>query len=395
MKLAHPLKRMDPMPKSPAARAAKSTTDLTADPGARLSSLDALRGFVMFWILGGDQIFPQLDKVWHSALSGLLAPQFDHVPWHGLVFYDLIFPTFMFAAGASMPYAFAKHFQSGKSKAQLYAKVIKRGLAIIAFGLVFNGLLQFEGLEHLRWLGVLQRIGFAYLFGALIFMNTGVKSRLAAVAVILLSYWGVMMLVPVPGFGPGNLSPEGNLAGYIDRLWLRGGPMCCYEFGDNEGFISNWPAITTVLFGTFAGVWLRSGKKGWGKALGLVGMGLAALSLGYAWNPWFPINKNLWTSPFALAAAGWSFLMLAVFYSLMDVQGWKRWAFAFTLIGMNSITIYMGQQIIDFGHIGDFFVKGAAAHAGAWGDLVRTAGMLAAKIGFLYVLYRQKLFLRL
>src|SRR6185503_15764328 len=138
-----------------------------------------------------------------------------------------------------------------------------------------------------------------------------------------LSYWGILMFVPVPGFGAGNLTPEGNLVGFLDRLLLMGSRMCCYDFGENEGILSNLPAITTVLFGTFAGLWLRSNRPQLQKVYGLVGAGLAGLVVGYTWDLLFPINKNLWTSSFVCAAAGYSTLALAAFYWLMDIKKWQ------------------------------------------------------------------------
>jgi predicted acyltransferase len=378
----------------PPKTAAKKPAAAVASAPFRLSSIDALRGFVMFWIIGGDQIFPLLSKASPGPLLDALAVQFDHVPWNGLVFYDLIFPTFMFLAGASMPFAFGKHLANGGSKSSLRRKVVKRAAIIIALGLVYNGLFAFSGLAAMRFPGVLQRIGLSYLFGAFIFLGTGPKGRAAWVAAILLAYWAILTLIPVPGIGAGILTPEGNLAGYVDRLLLHGTSMCCYEFGDNEGFLSSLPAVTTVVMGSFAGLWLLSPRPAAKKALGLFSAGLALFALGWLWNPLFPVNKNLWTSSFALAAAGCSSMMLALFYWLIDVKGWKAWAFLLIVIGMNSITIYLAQEIVNFDGIAKYFVGGASAYAGAYGALVMALGTLTAKIGFLYFLWRQKVFLR-
>ncbi len=350
----------------------------------RLSSIDALRGFVMFWIMGADQIAPLLAKASPGPFIESLAHQFDHVPWHGLVFYDLIFPTFMFLAGTSLAFS---------SRNDDYAKVFLRAAFLVILGFIFNGALKFRGLENFRWPGVLQRIGITYYFGALIFMRFDLRGRIAWVLALLLGYWAILALVPVPGIGAGVLTPEGNLTGYVDRMFLYG-RMCCYSFGDNEGILSTIPAITTVVLGTFAGTWLKSSAPAQKKAQGLALAGLAAVIAGYAWNPHFPLNKILWTSSFALAAAGYSALMLAFIYWLMEIQGFKTWAFAFVLIGMNSITIYLGQEIIDFNGIAKFFVGGLASRAGEFGGLISVAGTLAAKIGFLYLLWRQKWFLK-
>lgn len=293
-----------------------------------------------------------------------------------------------------MPFSFEKHLASGGSKAELYAKALKRALGIIAAGLIFNGILRFQSIEHFRLPGVLQRIGITYGLGALIYIAFGLRGRIAWAAGILLSYWALLTLVPTPG-GPGlGLTPEGNLVGAVDRLLLPG-RMCCYEFGDNEGLLSTLPAICTVVLGSFAGVWLRSQRSQAAKAQGLALAGLAAVALGYAWHPWFPLNKNLWTSSFTLAAAGYSSLLLAFFYWLIDIQGHKAWALALIVIGMNSITIYLGQEIVDFNGIGKFFFAGLARLSGSYQELVLVVATLAAKIGALYFLWKQKVFLRL
>ncbi len=367
-----------------------------SDPGeGRLTSLDALRGFAMFWIMGADKIVPDLAKAFHCQFLDSFALQFDHVDWNGLRFYDLIFPTFMFAVGASIPFSFAKHQGEGMGKNELYSKILKRAAAIFLLGIVYNGVFRLDGWENFRLYGVLQRIALTYLAASFIFMNTNLRARIWWTCGLLVSYWGIMTLIPVPGHGVGDMTPEGNLVGYLDRWMLMGSRVCCYKFGDNEGLLSNLPAITTVLFGTFAGDWLRSKRPPTLKAYGLAGVGLAGLVVGYTWDFVFPLNKNLWTSSFACAAAGYSALALALFYWMMDIKKWRTWAFFLVVIGLNPITIYLGQSIIDFNHISAYFLKGLSAFVEPCGALLLTLGTLTAKIGFLFVLYRQKIFLRL
>jgi predicted acyltransferase len=383
-------------PARPKAKAVPKSSPPTAPERttSRLSSIDALRGFVMFWIIGGDQIFPYLSKTFGGGFVTAMAMQFDHVPWHGLVFYDLIFPTFMFLAGCSMPFSFEKHLANGGTRSSLYRKIFTRSAAIVALGLLYNGGLNFQGFAAMRWPGVLQRIGITYCLASLIYLGSSLRGRIQWAVGLLLAYWAIMVLIPVPGIGAGVLTPEGNLAGYVDRLWLQGSDMCCYSLGDNEGFLSTLPAIVTVILGGFAGVWLKSARPASKKAAGLALAGLLSVGVSLVWNPWFPINKNLWTSSFVLAAGGCSTLMLALFYWLIDIQGWKAWAFPLMLIGMNSITIYLGQEIINFGGIAKFFVGGVSAYMGNYGGLMMIFGELAAKIGFLWFLWRQKVFLR-
>jgi predicted acyltransferase len=360
----------------------------------RLTSLDALRGFAMFWIMGADKIIPDLAKAYPGPFMDSFALQFDHVAWNGLRFYDLIFPTFMFAVGASIPFSFAKQQAQGKGKSDLYSKVLKRGFWIFVLGLIYNGSLHLDGWAHFRVMGVLQRIALTYMAAAFIYLCSNLRGRLLWACGLLISYWGMLSLIPVPGYGV-NMTPEGNLVGYLDRLLMPGSRMCCYDFGDNEGLLSNLPAIVTVLFGIFAGEWLRSARSQMQKVYGLLGAGLAGLVVGYTWDLVFPINKNIWTSSFTCAAAGYSTLALAAFYWLMDVKKWQAWALFLMVIGLNPITIYMGQNIIDFKHIAEYFLKGIATLAAPCDLVVITLGTLAAKIGFLYFLYKQKIFLRL
>jgi predicted acyltransferase len=365
------------------------------DPGqGRLTSLDALRGFAMFWIMGADLIIPDLAKAFPSPFLDSFALQFDHVAWNGLRFYDLIYPTFMFAVGASIPFSFAKHQAQGTGKEELYSKILKRGFWLFVLGIIYNGFFRLDGWAHFRFMGVLQRIALTYVGASFIYLNTNLRARILWACGLLISYWGVLALIPVPGYGV-NMTPEGNLVGYLDRLILAGSRMCCYDFGDNEGLLSNIPAIVTVLFGVFAGEWLRSNRSQLRKVYGLVWAGLAGLVVGYTWDLFFPINKNLWTSSFMCAAAGYSTLALAAFYWMMDIKKWQAWAFFLVVIGLNPITIYLGQGIIDFNHISSYFLKGLSAFVVPCDAVLLTLGMLAAKIGFLYVLYRQKIFLRL
>jgi predicted acyltransferase len=203
----------------------------------------------------------------------------------------------------------------------------------------------------------LQRIALCYLGAALIVMNFRMKGQAAWAAVILMVYWAVMKLVPVPGFGPGVLTPEGNLAAYIDQLLLPG-RFCCYEFGDSEGLLSTLPAVSTTLLGVLCGHWLRTTQSASRKVQGLFVAGVASTFIAYGWHQVFPINKVIWTSSYVLFTAGLSAIMLGFFYWVIDVRGYRKWAFPFVVIGLNPITIYMAQRIINFDDIADFFYHG-------------------------------------
>jgi predicted acyltransferase len=214
-------------------------------------------------------------------------------------------------------------------------------------------------------------------------------------AVILLGYWAILALVPVPGRTSGVFSIDGNLAGYLDRLCLPGKILKpYYGWGDNEGILSTLPALVTTLLGVQAGQWLRSEHRPWPKVGGLVAAGIVCLAAGWAWGQVFPIIKNIWTSSFVLVAAGWSLLLLAIFYALIDVLGYRKWAFALVVIGMNPITIYFMQGFVDFDQISKFFLGGTARLCGEFGLIVLIAGAVLAKWIWLWFLYRQRVFLR-
>jgi predicted acyltransferase len=359
----------------------------------RVASIDALRGFDMFWIAGGERIIHALYKVWPGAATRTLDAQFEHVPWAGFHFYDLIFPLFVFVVGVVLPFSLTRRMEEGADRRQLFRHIIQRFLLLFLFGLIYGNLLDFNS-NTLRIPGVLQRIALAYLFAGLVVMITGVRGQAIVAGSILIVYWLVMKFVPVPGIGAGVLTPEGNLAAYLDRLIIPF-RFCCYTFGDNEGLLSTLPAISTCLLGVLAGHWLRSGKYTSNrKVLGLAAAGVVSLLVSWLWSFNFPIIKNVWSSSFVLCAGGWSMLLLALFYWIIDVKGYQRWSFFFKVIGMNAITIYLVDRFFDFGTITTVFVHGVLPVFGHLQPLVWSCSVVFTMWLFLYFLYRQKIFLR-
>jgi predicted acyltransferase len=367
----------------------------TTAPGAgRLQSIDALRGFDMFWIIGGDVVVKALAHWAGWSASGTIDDQLEHVPWDGFHFYDLIFPLFLFLVGVVIPFSLDRLRTRGEDRAALYWRIARRTALLFALGLLCNNVLQFD-FDNLRIAGVLQRIALCYGFAALIVMHTGVRGQALVTTAILLGYWALLAFIPAPGSSPGDYSMETNLAGYIDRHYLPGKIIPeYYGFGDNEGLLSTIPAVATALLGALAGHWLRSGRRPAAKVLGLVLAGVGSLLLGTAWGIWFPVIKNLWTSSFVLVAGGWSLLLLALFYGVIDVLGFRRWAFFFTVIGANAITIYVVPRFIDFPKIARFFLGGVARHSGSFAPVVTALGVLAVQWLFLLYLYRKRILLR-
>jgi len=332
-----------------------------------------------------------VSKEWLVTKGGLdwFTNQMTHPEWNGFTCYDLIFPLFIFMAGVSMPFSFAKHVACGESRGQLYWKITRRAVLLVLLGLVCQGLLKFD-FANLRYPSVLGRIGLACFFAALITFHTSTRGRVVWIVAILLGYWAAMMLIPVPEFGAGNLEPGKTLADYVDRHLLPG--KLYKTVRDPEGILSTIPAIATCLLGVLAGQWLRqSRRKGLAKAGALLIAGVVCLLLGGLWNLWFPINKNLWTSSFVLYAGGWSLLLLGLFYLVIDVWGWKKWSFFFVVIGVNAITIYVGHDFIDFRAVGQLLFSRAPIYKA----LLLPSAIVATEWLFLYVLYRSRIFLRL
>ncbi len=357
----------------------------------RLLSLDALRGFDMFWIIGGETIVHAAARLtqWHwlEWFSG----QMEHPEWHGFALYDLIFPLFLFIAGVAMPFSFEKRLARGDSKRALYQHVILRGLLLVLLGFIYNGLLKFEW--PMRLPSVLGRIGLAYLFAGLIFLNTQLRGRILWIVGLLIGYWAALKLIPVPGFGAGDLSPGHTLADYLDRLLIPG--KLYRGDRDPEGLLATIPAIGTALIGAVTGQFLKDGRKsGYFKTAAMLLAAVVCFALALLWNLNFPINKNLWTSSFVLLCAGFSLSLLALFYLVIDVWQWKRWTLFFVVIGSNSILIYMAPKFIDFAYTAHALFDGLLNRTGVYQPLLFAIAIVAVKWLLLYVLYRKRIFLR-
>jgi predicted acyltransferase len=364
----------------------------------RLLSLDALRGFDMLWIAGGEYLIVSLAAITGWPFLQWAAGQMEHVAWEGFRFYDMIFPLFLFIAGVSMPFSILKRKKRGESMRKIYLHLLQRLFLLILLGLIYNGLLRFD-FEIQRYASVLARIGLAWFFAAVIVLNTSVRGQIYWFVGILLGYWAIMKLIPVPGFGAGVLTPDGNLAAFIDQKLLPG-RLCCYTFGDNEGILSTFPAICTALMGVFAGHLLNFRNEkltGLKKALLIMAAGVISLAAGKLWSLSFPIIKNLWTSSFVLYAGGWSLILLSLFYLVIDVWKFKKWAFPFVVIGLNSITIYMlNSGIINFEQMGKYFFGGLASlFAERTQPVIMAFGAVLCMWTFLYILYRNKIFLKI
>ena len=393
----------------------------------RLLSLDALRGFDMFWIISGEGIFHSLangvmnknglsrnSEDWTIATNGhlstieqimiVISNQLHHTPWNGFTFYDMIFPLFIFISGVSMPFSYHKYFndtdpdEKAAATKRLYVSLVKRTLTLVLLGMVVNGLLQWQGYEHTRLASVLGRIALATFFAAIIYLNTSLRTQIYFFAGILLAYCAMMLFIPVPGYGAGILSPQGNLSAYIDQQFLPG--KLHRVTYDPEGLLSTLPAIASALLGVFTGQFLKWESTSFSPAkraftLAIAGIGL--LLIGMAWNIFFPINKNMWTSSFVLFSGGWSVLLFALFYYIIDVSGYKKWTLPFIWIGTNSILIYMAAHgLVNFESSSRFLFGGIINQVGIdWQPVLLWIGVLIIQLKVLQVLYNKKWFLKI
>ena len=304
----------------------------------RLVSLDVFRGATV-----AAMLLVNNPGTWSAVYDPL-----EHAAWHGWTPTDLIFPFFLFIVGVSMAFSVLPRLEAGDAPGGLFARAAKRSAILVLLGLLLTAF-PYSNLDvvHLRLPGVLQRIGLAFLLASAVVLFTRHRALVGITAALLLGYWAAMMLVPVPGYGAGNLSKDGNLAAYVDRAVLGTDHLWkSAKTWDPEGLLSTLPAVATVLLGVFAGRWMRSGRSPADRLVGLFLAGTAAVTLGWMWNEVFPINKALWTSSYVLLTAGLALHALAVCYWMVDVRGWRRWAAPFVWFGMNAIAAFFLSGIV-------------------------------------------------
>ena len=362
----------------------------------RLRSLDALRGFDMFWIVGGSGLAGALAKYTEWGWVEWLSGQMHHPGWSGFTFYDLIFPLFLFLAGVAMPFSLGRKVEQGASKWKLVRKVAIRACALVFLGAIHNGLLNFRPLAETRICSVLGYIGMAYFFAALIYLFSNTRHQIIWSVGILFGYWAALMWINVPGHGAGVLTPEGCITAYVDRALLPWRFNVARQLYDSQGLLVTLPAIVTALLGGLTGQFIRSSKLN-PFAIGgiLIAAGVVFYGLGKLWGTQLFISKELWNPTFVLHCAGWSLILLGLFYLIIDALGFWRWSFFFIVIGMNSITIYLGVQMVHFGHTSGFLFGGLVGKAEE--PLRAVLGSVAYITTWWIVLlfmYRKKIFLR-
>lgn len=357
-------------------------------PSERLVSLDVLRGFDMFWIIGADAVFRSLTAISDQGALGALATQFKHVRFEGFRFYDLIFPLFVFIIGVSLVYSLDKHLEK-QGKRGVYARIFRRFVLLFLLGVFYDHGVAEIAQENVLC-GVLQRLALCYFFTSLLYVHLKLRGLVTVFFVILIGYWVLFCFVPVPGTGEIGLTRDMNWTKYIDLK------MPPYYDDDPEGYLSTVPAVASCLLGVFAGLFLKRTTRPEKQRAGiLVVAGLLMLLAGYLWGFHFPVAKRVWTSSYVFVAGGYSLMLLGLFYLIVDVWKWRRWATPFVWIGMNPITIYMAHNIIDFDELGERLVGGPIS--GALGDygapLPALAGLLLS-IMAVWWLHERRIFIR-
>jgi len=309
---------------------------IAGGPPARLGSLDVFRGATI-----AAMLLVNNPGTWAHVHPPLL-----HAAWHGWTPTDLIFPYFLFIVGVAMAFSFARQLETGVDRGAVLLRAARRAAVLVALGLVLHGFPNYD-LSTIRIPGVLQRIGLAFLLATPAVLWVGRRGIAAAAAITLLGYGALMMWAPVPGHGAGVLEPGRDLGSYIDRavfgtahLWRQA------ETWDPEGLLSTIPAVGTVLLGVLAGGWLRDARPVERTTVGLAAAGAAAAVAGWVWGLWFPINKNLWTSSYALFTSGLGALSLAACYWIVDVRKHRRWAHPFHLFGVNAIAAFFLSSLM-------------------------------------------------
>jgi predicted acyltransferase len=300
----------------------------------RMLSLDVFRGITI-----AGMILVNNPGSWDAIYSPL-----EHAKWHGWTPTDLVFPFFLFIVGVSITLSLARRAETGGSKRDLYFKIVRRTLIIFALGLALTAF-PYNDAATFRIPGVLQRIAVCYFFASVIFLNTRWRAQAAIAAALLLVYWAAMKLIPVPGFGAGNLAMEANLAAYVDRTVLGRHVWAQAKVYDPEGILSTAPAIATALAGVLTGHLLRSRREPMEKVAAMFVAGVACIVAGWVWNFWFPVNKALWTSSYVLLTAGFALQMLALCYWLIDIKGYRAWAKPFLVFGSNALAVYFLSEL--------------------------------------------------
>lgn len=373
----------------------------------RLLSLDVFRGLTI-----AGMILVNNPGSWSN-----IYPSLKHAAWHGVTPTDLIFPFFLFIVGVAITFSLSKRKERGDDKKKLILQIIRRSVILFLLGL-FLASIRFEDnmpkivLEGIRIPGVLQRIALVYFFSSIIFLFGDKKAVVYITAAILLIYWGMMTLIPVPGHGPANLDPSTNLGAWLDYSLLKGHLWIYSKTWDPEGILSTLPAIASALFGILTGFWLRSANDDYKKIVWMFVIGNFALLIAMVWDMWFPINKQIWTSSYVVYTTGLALIILAICYFLADVKKYTWWTKPFVVYGINAITVYFLSTVMAIIIARGIYLTNDAGeliplksyifnnYFLSWLDPINASLLFAITyvlfwLGIMWIFYRKKIFIKI
>jgi predicted acyltransferase len=355
-------------------------------PGTeRLVSLDAFRGWTMFWIVGGAALVGGLQALNANHVTNLLIYELTHSDWQGLRFYDLIWPSFMLMTGVSLPLSYAKRSRT-QTHRQILMRVLRRFLVLFLLGSLRESI-HFNHPYLIELSSALQPIAVAYL-AAFLIVRRSWRFQAAVGAGILVFYALLLAFVPAPGVAAGSYDRNANLVLWTDLATV--GRVLPEHWGT---VICTLPTIATTILGLLVGELLMSPRSAAQKIKIIALTGLSGVVLGRALNPVIPIVMKIWTTSYGLASAGWACLMFLVFYWVIDVRGSRRWAFPFVVIGMNAVAIYMSESIIPWSQTVAIFTRPLTATLGSFALLFHAIAVLLVEWCVLYWMYKRKIFL--
>ena len=373
-------KAISPEPEGPAAPRSEPPAETK-----RLVSLDAFRGWTMFWIVGGGALVAGLQALSPNALINGLVYELNHTDWQGLRFYDLIWPSFMLMTGMSLPFSYAKRSLT-QTHHQIFMRVLRRFAVLFLLGSLRESI-HFNHPYLVELSSALQPIAVAYL-AAFLLVRRSWKFQATACAGILVFYALLLAFVPAPGVPAGSYDRNANLVLWTDLATV--GRVLPEHWGT---VICTLPTISTTILGMLLGELLMTNRSAASKMKVIALVGLSGVALGWALNPVIPIVMKIWTTSYGLASAGFACLMFLVFYWLIDVRGFKKPAFPFVVIGMNAVAIYMSESIIPWSKTVEIFTRPLAGTLGSFTPLAHASAVLTVEWLVLYWMYRRKIFL--
>ena len=360
----------------------------------RVISVDALRGFDMFWIIGGEGIFMGLDKVFHNNITGFINEQLNHVEWFGFHFYDIIMPLFLFLVGISMVYSFRKRLSNEKSDIPLWKHTIKRIALLWLLGMIVQGnLLSYDLNKFLFYSNTLQAIACGYIIATVIILYLPVVHQITATVGLLLLYWAIMALIPIGGTTSGAYTSDRNVAQFVDAFILG-------RFDDGLDYtwiVSSLNFGATTMLGVFCGYILQSGVSQMKKLRNFLIFGVLLIVLALILDNWHPIIKKLWTSSFVLFSGGICVLLLGVFYLIIDIWNVRKGTKWMIIIGSNAIFVYVVSHV--FGDqlraMAGVLINGLKPFIGNWYETLSYTGGVLILFAALRYMYKNKIFIKI